>query len=114
MYNELDNGKGVTKRRLDRLCLQVSGDGQHAPLFRAIRDLFIQALLALMEEAKKKIEEVLNRCSVEINADLELVRGENSSASDGNHLLERMSQALEDAQRRRAEALDVFEAHVSR
>jgi hypothetical protein len=114
MYNEIDSGSGVKARRIVRLKLKISGDRNNPKLFKAIRDLFIAALSALLEETKEKLQEAVDTCSEDIGNDLELVRGEEVPASDENNLTGMMFDVLEEGQTRRVEALRVFEAALMR
>jgi hypothetical protein len=114
MYNEIDTGDGVTKRRIKRLELQISGDRNNPKLFKVIRDLFIAALSKLLEDTKAKLQEAVDKCSVDIGNDLELVRGEDVSTSDEGNLTGMIFDVLEVAQTRRTEALREFEAALPR
>ena len=114
MYNEIDSGAGVTKRRIQRLKLQISGDRNNPKLFKAIRDLFISALSTLLEDTKEKLQEAVDKCSADIGNDLELLRGEDVPASDESTLTGMMFDVLEEAQTRRADALREFEAGFTR
>jgi hypothetical protein len=114
MYNEIDLGDGVTKRRIQRLKLQISGDRNNPQLFKVIRDLFIAALSALLEDTKGKLQEAVDKCSADIGNDLELMRGEDVAASDESNLTGMVFDVLEEAQMRRAEALREFETGIAR
>lgn len=107
MYNEIDSGGGVTKRRIQRLKVQISGNPK---LFTVIRQLFIETLGALLEDVKVKLQQAVNNCSSEIENDLDLVRGEEVPAVQENNLrvlyavyeeasarMERASKALKEA-----------------
>lgn len=110
MYNELDFGKGVKQRRIQRLDLQISGDRNNPRLFKVIRDSFITALARLLDDTKTKLQAAVDTCSADIGNDLELVRGEELPNSDESHLTEMMFDVLERAQVRRREVLAEFEA----
>jgi hypothetical protein len=114
MYNEIDNGDGVKKRRIKRLELQISGDRNNPKLFKVIRDSFLTALSRLLEDTKAKLQEALDKCSADIGHDLELVRGEEVPNSDGSILTGMIFDVLEGAQVRRTEALEEFEAGLLR
>lgn len=113
MYNEIDPGDGVTKRRIKRLELQISGDRNNPNLFKAIRDLFITALSKLLEDTKAKLQDAVDKCSADIGNDLELVRGEEVPNSDESTLTGMIFDVLEVARTRRTEALREFQAGIS-
>jgi hypothetical protein len=110
MYNEIDGGDGVKKRRIQRLELQISGDRNHPQLFKVIRDLFITALSTLLEDTKAKLQEAVDKSSADIGNDLELVRGEEVPNADGSNLTGMIFDVLDAARRRRTEALEEFRA----
>ncbi|CAG8958124.1 hypothetical protein HYFRA_00000470 [Hymenoscyphus fraxineus] len=83
MYNEIDSGNGVTKRRTERLKRQISGDPK---LFKVITRLFLAALEALLGDVNTKLQQAVNNCSAEIENDLNLVRGEEVPAVQENDL----------------------------
>ncbi|CAG8972215.1 hypothetical protein HYALB_00010994 [Hymenoscyphus albidus] len=83
MYNEIDSGNGVTKRRTERLKRQISGDPK---LFKVITRLFLAALEALLGDVTTKLQQAVNNCSAEIENDLNLVRGEEVPAVQENDL----------------------------
>lgn len=105
MYNEIDSGNGVTKRRIQRLKKQISGDPK---LFTVIKSLFIAALGALLEDVRVKLQQAVDNCLSEIENDLELVRGEEVPAVQENNL--RMLCAVwEEASARRKRASESLE-----
>ena len=114
MYNEIDSGDEVKKRRIRRLELQISGDRNNPKLFKVIRDLFIRALSKLLEDTQAKLQEAVDKCSADIGNDLELVRGEEVPNSDESNLTGMIFDVLEVAQTRRTEALREFEAGLPR
>jgi len=119
MYNDLDGGAGVTKRRIRRLKLQIEGEGDrnnldHPPLFKVIRDLFIVALSAMVEDTKTKLQEAVDKCSGDIRSDLELLRGESAETSDETSFIAKAFDVLEMAQTERFEALREFDAKIRR
>jgi len=114
MYGEIDSGNGVTKRRIQRLELQVSGDrDQNIPkLFKFIRDSCNASLSNLLETTKEKLQEVVDKCSEDIRNDLEIVRGEDVPASDESEWTMEMFHVLERAQAKRDEVSREFEAGI--
>jgi len=118
MYNELDNGTGVTKRRVNRLKLQIEGRDDRSnrgnpPLFNVIRNLFIAELATMVEDTKTKLQEAVDRCSEDIGNDLELLGGESVPISDETSFTERASEILETVRAERIAALRKFEAEIN-
>jgi hypothetical protein len=113
MYDEIDSGNGVTKRRIAALELRIQGDRTHPRLFKVIRTLCIDDVSNMLDDTKIKLQEVLDGCSADIENDLELVRSNEAPSSDENDLTNQMFEILEVAKQNRENALRDFEAGVT-
>ncbi|KAF4625419.1 hypothetical protein G7Y89_g12745 [Cudoniella acicularis] len=91
-------------------CMKPIGDRNNPKLFKVIRDLFIAAMSALLDDTKDKFQEAVDKCYADIENDLELVRGEEAPPSNEEVLTGLLFDALDEAQRKREAVLREFEA----
>jgi hypothetical protein len=112
MYDQIDSGDGVTKRRVAALKLRIQGDRINPRLFKEIRNLCIDDVSKLLDDTKRKLQEVVDGCSADIENDLELVRSNEAPSSDENDLTNQMFEILEVAKQNRENALRDFEAGI--
>jgi len=110
MYQEVDSGNGVTKRRIKSLNTRIEGNRTVQKLFKYIREECIQDIDSLLQSTKGKLQEVLDQCSADIEHDLELVRSDEALSSGEGNLAELMSDVLNGATQAREEVFREFEA----